>query len=53
MDGKKFATMLRTNVFPAIRKKMSGAKLVTVQMDNAGGHGMATLSRHARGAAPP
>ena len=58
MDGKKFATMLRTNVFPAIRKKMSGAKLVTVQFDNAGGHGMArytrrspTLSRLAKGSA--
>ena len=52
MDGKKFATMLRTNVFPAIRKKMSGAKLVTVQMDNAGGHGMATLHKKISNALP-
>ena len=52
MDGKKFATMLMTNVFPAIRKNISGAKLVTVQMDNAGGHGMATLQQGDRQRSP-
>ena len=52
MDGKKVATMLKKNVFPAIRKKMSGAKLVTVQMDNAGGHGMATLHKKIANALP-
>ena len=60
MDGKKFATMLMTNVFPAIRKNISGAKLVTVQMDNTSGHMLAwrhytrrspAHSRLARGAA--
>jgi|TARA_B100000513_G_scaffold66694_1_gene26395 hypothetical protein len=52
MDGKKVATMLKKNVFPAIRKKMSGAKLVTVQMDYAGGHGMATQHKKIANALP-
>ena len=43
MDGDKFAEMLHTKVFPAIRSKMAEHKKVTVQWDNAGGHGMSTL----------
>ena len=43
MDGDKFAQMLKEDVFPAIREKMHFAKKVTVQWDNAGGHGMSTI----------
>ena len=43
MDGDKFANMLLNNVFPAIRSKLSDAKDVKVQFDNAGGHGMSTI----------
>lgn len=34
---------MRDDVFPAIRSKMPAAKEVTVQFDNAGGHGMGTI----------
>jgi hypothetical protein len=41
MDSAMYVTMLRTKVFPAIRKKMGHfAKKVYVQTDSAGGHGM-------------
>jgi hypothetical protein len=43
MDGNKFAEMLVKDVFPAIRKKMKWAKVVKVQWDNAGGHGVASI----------
>ena len=38
MDGKMFEHMLRTLVIPAIRRKMSWAKKVALQFDNAPGH---------------
>ena len=43
MDGDKFADMLKDLVFPCIREKMHFAKVVTVQYNNAGGHGMSTI----------
>ena len=43
MDGDKFAEMLTSKVFPAIRTKMASCKKVSVQWDNAGGHGMSTI----------
>ena len=43
MDGDKFAEMLTEEVFPAIRSKLADAKMVTVQWDNAGGHGIKSL----------
>ena len=43
MDGDKFAEMLKELVFPAIRDKMFFAKTVTLQWDNAGGHGMSSI----------
>ena len=43
MDGQQFADILIEDVFPSIRDKISWAKVVKVQWDNAGGHGVASL----------
>ena len=52
MDGDKFAEMLKEKVFPAVREKMSHAKVVTLQWNNAGGHGMATIDEKIAGDLP-
>ena len=52
MDGDLFATMLKEKVIPAIRAKMSSAKNVGLQMDNAGGHGMKTIANKIADALP-
>lgn len=38
LDGEGFVKMLLDNVFPAIRMKLSKAKRVLIQLDNAGPH---------------
>ena len=38
LDGPMFEKMLREQVIPAIREKMSWARVVTLQFDNAPGH---------------
>ena len=43
MDGDKFAAMLVDDVFPAIRAKLPDAQKVTVQWDNARGHGVSSI----------
>jgi hypothetical protein len=43
MDGAKFAEMLKDDVFPSIRAKMSWAKEVKVQWDNATPHTAETM----------
>jgi hypothetical protein len=43
MGGDKFADILINDVFPTIRTKLAGAKTVSVQYDNAGGHGIKEL----------
>ena len=52
MDGDQFAKMLKQDVFPAIRTQMQDAQKVTVQFDNAGGHGMQTIMGKIKDAFP-
>ena len=38
LDGKMWVELLMTKVIPAVRKKLKGAKLIKLQVDNAPGH---------------
>ena len=45
MDAAKYVEMMKTKVFPQIRKLYAGQKEVTVQHDGAPGHGAKTTTK--------